>query len=169
MGAATLQRLRDCYIATIDWLSRATGMIAALLLAISILVISEMIFVRYILNESTYWQTEFVVYSITATTLVGSPYVLLTNGHVAVTLFPDAIGGRGGRLIQFFGQIAGFCFSALLAYSGWYYFLETYINGWTSDTIWAIHMWIPVSAMPLGLTLLTLQYLAEMVRPRHEE
>lgn len=163
-----LHRLRGSYIATMDGLSRATGLLAGLLLAVSILTICDMVFVRYILNESTYWQTEFVVYAITAATLMGSPYVLLTGGHVGVTLLPDAVGGAAGRFISLLGQIAGFGFCALLAYSGWYYFLETFNNGWTSDTIWAIRLWIPVSAMPIGLTILTLQYIAEMLRPKRD-
>ena len=161
-------RVRDAYIEIMDRLSRVAGICAAALLVISILVVCDMIVVRYILNQSTVWQTEFVVYAITAATLIGSPYVLLTNGHVAVTLLPEALGGTAGRLIRLAGSLAALGFCALLAYSGWYYFLEAFNKGWTSDTVWAVRMWIPVSALPVGMTLLSLQYLAEILRPDRE-
>ena len=47
-----------------------------------------MVVMRYILNESTVWQTEFTTYSIVGATLIGSPYVLLRRGHVNVDLLP---------------------------------------------------------------------------------
>ncbi len=164
--ARALCRFRDFYIGAVDWLSRVVGLVAAILLLAAILIICDMIFMRYFLHESTYWQTECAVYAVIAATLVGSPYVLLVGGHVSVTLAADAVGGVRGRLINLLGQIACFGFCALLAYSGWYYFLNAYNKGWTSDTIWAVHMWIPVSALPIGLTVLALQYVAEILRPK---
>jgi TRAP-type C4-dicarboxylate transport system permease small subunit len=164
--ARVFYRCRDVYIEAADWLSRATGLVAAILLLAAILVICDMIVMRYFLHESTYWQTETAIYAVLGATLIGSPYVLLVGGHVSVTLAAEAAGGARGRFINLLGQIAGFGFCALLAYSGWYYFLDAYTHGWTSDTIWAVHMWIPVSALPIGLTVLALQYVAEILRPK---
>jgi TRAP-type C4-dicarboxylate transport system permease small subunit len=48
------------------------------------LVTCQQVFMRYVLNASTVWQTEFVTYSIVAATFLGSPYVLMRRGHVNV-------------------------------------------------------------------------------------
>ncbi len=47
-----------------------------------------MVFVRYVLNQNTIWQTDFVTWSLVAATFVGSPYLLLTRGHVNVDVLP---------------------------------------------------------------------------------
>jgi TRAP-type C4-dicarboxylate transport system permease small subunit len=55
-----------------------------LLLTAGMLVTCQQVFMRYVLNASTVWQTEFVTYSIVAATFLGSPYVLMRRGHVNV-------------------------------------------------------------------------------------
>ena len=54
-----------------------------------------MVFVRYVLNQNTIWQTDFVTFSLVAATFVGSPYVLLTRGHVNVDVLPLYLGQKG--------------------------------------------------------------------------
>ncbi len=41
-----------------------------------VLVVCQMVFVRYALDQTTIWQTDFVTYSLVAATFIGSPYVL---------------------------------------------------------------------------------------------
>ena len=62
------------------------------------LVVCQMVFVRYVLNQNTIWQTDFVTYSLIAATFIGSPYVLLTRGHVNVDVLPLYLGPRGALL-----------------------------------------------------------------------
>ena len=61
------------------------------------LVVCQMVFVRYVLNDNTIWQTDFVTYSLVAATFVGSPYVLLTRGHVNVDVLPHLPRARARR------------------------------------------------------------------------
>jgi TRAP-type C4-dicarboxylate transport system permease small subunit len=61
-------------------LSRICGYIAAALIAVGVAVVCQMVFVRFVLNENTIWQTDFVTYSLVAATFIGSPYVLLLQG-----------------------------------------------------------------------------------------
>src|SRR3954467_3945472 len=69
-------------------LSQVTGVIAALLIGLAVLVICDMVIERYVLNLTTVWQIDVVTYSIVAATFVGSPYVLLHRGHVNVDILP---------------------------------------------------------------------------------
>ena len=41
---------------------------------------------------------------------------------------------------------------------------EAWDNRWVSDTMWRARLWIPYSAMPIGLGLLTLQYVSDIAR-----
>ena len=69
-------------------MSRVFGVVAALMILISIVIICQMVFVRAVLGQSSIWQTEFVTFSLVAATFIGAPYILLTRGHVAVDVVP---------------------------------------------------------------------------------
>ena len=53
-----------------------------------------MVFERSVLGTNTIWQTDFVTYCLVAATFVGSPYVLMTRGHVNVDVLPLHSGPR---------------------------------------------------------------------------
>lgn len=156
------------FVGFVDTLSKAFGLIAVLLLVASVLVVSQMVFVRYVLVGSTIWQTEFVTYALVASTLLGSPYVLLMKGHVRVDLIETAVGDSGKMALRFLSDVLSLVFCALLAWAGWVYFHEAWVNTWTTDTVWALPLWIPLLPMPLGFALLCLQFIADFLRLEEE-
>ena len=154
----------NAYIYMVSALSRLGGFIAILFVAAAALVVSEMVFIRYVLNASTVWQTEFVTYSLVAATFLGSPYVLLEKGHVNIDIMVDAARGRVRLVLKLAGSLVGLTFCGLFAWSGWHHFYEAWANNWTTDTVWALPLWIPLVPIPLGIGLMCLQYVAEMFK-----
>lgn len=152
------------FIALASMLSRIGGVIAIALLAASILVVCHMIILRYVLNASTIWQTEFVTYGLTAATFLASPYVLMLRGHVSVDLLQENVGSRTRFILQMICAALSMLFVGLLGYSAWVYFEEALSGGWTTETVWALPLWIPLLPFPVGMGLLLLQYLAEVMR-----
>jgi TRAP-type C4-dicarboxylate transport system permease small subunit len=51
----------------------------------------------------------------------------------------------------------------VMLYYGYDYWHIAWSKGWTSDTIWAVRLWIPYSALPIGFSLLLLQLIADLV------
>jgi TRAP-type C4-dicarboxylate transport system permease small subunit len=143
--------------------SRVFGTLAALCLMAACVVVCQMVFMRYVLEASTIWQTEFVMYSIVAATLLGSPYVLLTRGHVNVDLVPMALPSGPRRWLLLFAALVGLAFCGLLAWRGAVFWHEAWSLGWVTESVWAPPLWIPLLPLPLGLGLLSLQYLAEIL------
>src|SRR6476661_10543196 len=86
--AAKRTNLMDAYIRVMRWLSQVTGVFAALLIALAVLVICDLVVERYVLGLTTIWQIDVVTYSIVAATFVGSHYVLMHRGHVNVDILP---------------------------------------------------------------------------------
>src|SRR5690349_18963409 len=123
-----------------------------------------MVFVRYVLNENTIWQTDFVTWSLVAATFVGGPYVLLTRGHVNVDVLPQRLGGRARWWLALASIVMSLAFCIVLGVLAGRFWLEAWEQRWVSDTMWRARMWIPYSSMPIGLTLLTLQALAELIQ-----
>ena len=152
------------FIAAISAVSCALAVLAVLALASAVLSVSEMVFVRYVLVRSTVWQTEYTTYAIVAATFLGAPWVLLVRGHVNVDLLQLAAGPRLRLVLEAASGLASLLFVGLIAYAGWFHFHEALVNGWTSETVWAVPLWMPVLAMPVGLGMLALQYVAELMR-----
>ena len=84
----------DFFVRGIRRVSQLCGIVAAALIALGVLVVCEMVFLRYALNQNTIWQTDFVTWSLVAATFIGSPYLLLTRGHVNVDVLPHYLGQR---------------------------------------------------------------------------
>lgn len=144
-------------------LSLVCGVLAAVLLIAACLVVCQMVFVRYVLNGSTIWQTEFVLYSVVAATLLGSPYVLAARGHVSVDLLENTLRPRARRVQRVAAALMGAAFCAVLAWSGSRYFHEAWAGGWVTESVWAPPLWIVLLPLPVGLGLLTLQYVVDII------
>jgi TRAP-type C4-dicarboxylate transport system permease small subunit len=147
----------------ISAVSRASGVAAAVALAAACLVVCQMVFMRYVIGASTIWQTEFVLYSVVAATLLGSPYVLLTRGHVRVDLVSHLLAPTGRRALEILSSTVGLAFCLVLAWSGGRYFYEAWTEGWVTESVWAPPLWIVLLPLPLGIALLCAQYVVEVV------
>jgi TRAP-type C4-dicarboxylate transport system permease small subunit len=147
----------------VGMISRACGVIAAVLVGLAILVVCQMVVMRYFLNASTFWQTGFVIFSLVGSTFIGCPYVLLVKGHVNVELLPHYLGRRGRFFLAMTASLLGLFFCSILTWKGYELFHEAWVNDWTTDTIWALPLWIPYLSIPLGIGLLSLQYVADIV------
>lgn len=145
-------------------LSQAAWWLAATLMAAAVAVICQMVFIRYMLNGSTVWQTEFVIYAITATVFLAAPQTLAERGHVRIDLVVANLGPRGHLALELLAALVALMFLGVLAWSGWHWFWLAWSQGWLTETAWALPLWIPLLPPPLGLSLLCLQYLAQMAR-----
>jgi TRAP-type C4-dicarboxylate transport system permease small subunit len=128
-----------------------------------VLVVCEMVFIRYVLNQNTIWQTDFVTWSLVAATFVGSPYVLLTRGHVNVDVLPQYLGDRARWWLALASILMSLAFCLVLLYLAGRFWLESWEQRWVSDTMWRARMWIPYSSMPIGLAILALQFIADLL------
>jgi TRAP-type C4-dicarboxylate transport system permease small subunit len=150
------------YIAAVRRLSQLCGIVAAALIALGVLVVCEMVFVRYALNQNTIWQTDFVTWSLVAATFIGSPYLLLTRGHVNVDVLPLYLGPRKRYWLALASIVMALAFCLIMTVLTARFWLESWEQRWVSDTMWRARLWIPYSAMPIGLAILTLQYVADL-------
>ncbi len=153
----------DGFVHGVRFISRLFGYLAAALIALSVVVVCEMVFVRYVLNQNTIWQTDFVTYGLVAATFLGSPFVLTTRGHVAVDVLPLYSGPRLRWWLALFAAAVTLFFCVAMTALTSRFWLEAWDNKWVSDTMWRARLWIPYSALPIGLGLLTLQGVADLI------
>jgi TRAP-type C4-dicarboxylate transport system permease small subunit len=153
----------DSLIRAVTFASRVTGVLAALMMGAAVLVICDMVIERYILNLTTIWQIDVVTYAIVGATFIGSPYVLMTRGHVNVDILPLHVSPKTRYWLSLAtGALAlAFCIVIFVLCAAYWY--EAYSEGWRSNTVWRARLWIPYLSMPIGLGLLILQYLVELI------
>ena len=145
-----------------DTLSTLCGWLAAGMIVISVLITCQMIFVRGVLNHSTIWQTEAVVYLMVAATLLGLPYVQRLRGHVSVDLLPLALPKRFRRALTALTLSAGIVVIAIMLYYGTELWHMALSRNWKSDTVWGVPLWIPYLAMPVGFLIYLIQLCVDL-------
>ena len=147
----------------IKGLSIVCGWIAAVMILASVLITCQMIFVRFVMEQSTIWQTEAVIYLMIGATLLGLPYVQSLRGHVNVDLIPIMVKGRARKVLA---AVVLLMTMAVVSVILFYSFENLHVArelGWRSETVWAPKLWIPYLALPLGFGLYLLQLLADFV------
>jgi len=154
----------------VDWFITGTrrvslfcGFLAAGALAVSVLVVCQLVFMRYVMNASTVWQTEFVIYLMIASTLIGMPYVQSRRGHVNVDLLPLYLGRRTRAALYYLCVGLGLAVCALVVFYSIELVHEAYAYTWRSPSIWRPQLWIPYLALPVGFGLMFLQLLADLL------
>lgn len=151
------------YIEFVTATSKLCGIVAALMILLSVLVVCQMVWIRYVLEESSIWQTEFVTYLLISATFIGSPYVLLTRGHVNVDLIPLYLKQHWRLRLALFASIVSLLFCLIIAYVGYEFWYEAWEANWLSDSIWEVRLWIPYFSLPFGFAILSLQYIADIL------
>ena len=152
------------FLVAVSAISTVCGVIAALLVVGAVLLTCQMLFVRFVLGESTIWQTETVTFMMIAAVMLGLPYVQRLRGHVNVDLIPLATKGvvRKGLAVTVFGL--SFVIAAGAAwYSFQHMFLPAYSRGWTTASAWDPVQWPVYLTIPVGFALLALQLLADLI------
>jgi TRAP-type C4-dicarboxylate transport system permease small subunit len=149
-------------IRLIGHISTLCGVAASFMILASVFITCQMIFIRAVLNQSTIWQTEAVIYLMIAATLIGLPYVQKLRGHVGVDLVPLMLPPAAQRLLAIFTLGATAAMMAIMLFYGWEMFHIALTRNWKSETVWAVPLWIPYIFVPLGFGLFLLQLIADM-------
>jgi len=145
----------------IGLLSRLSGIAAALLIVASVGVTCQMIFVRFVLNESTIWQTEGVTYMMIGATMLGLPYVQYLRGHVNVDLLPLMLPPLARKALAILVLGLTLAVVGVMLWHGYQFWFEAWDWGETSNTPWNPKLWVPYLALPLGFGLYALQLTAD--------
>ena len=152
------------FVRAIDRVADACAVAASVMLALAALVICWNVLYRS-LGASTYWEIEFSVYMMVAALFLGSPYCLRTNGHVAVDLLGHWMPPRFSRSLAVAVLVIGLLVCIYLAVLGGLMTFESFEKGERTESTWAPYKWPLFLAMPVGLALTALQYVAELARP----
>lgn len=144
-------------------LSTLAGWCSAAMIVAAVAITCQMIFVRFVLNGSTIWQTEAVIYLAIGATLIGLPYVQRLRGHVNVDLIPLWLNPPARFALAIFTLSFSILMVAIMLWYSFEFWHLTWEKNWKSDTVWGVRLWIPYAALPIGFALFLLQLIADLM------
>ena len=156
--------MTDKFIKLTNWLAKACGIFAAGCLFLSIVIITELVFERYLFKNAITWQTELVTMLLVASTFIGSAYVLSEKGHVNMEYLYSFMSEKGITKLKIFTDSLCLIFFLILFYVSFEITAEAFIKNHNTGTIWGPPLWIPYSSMLIGATLMVMSYIAELIK-----
>jgi len=160
----TMKTAYRIFVRVTDALTNITGWIAALCLVAAAFVVTEAVIVRKVLGISTIWQIEASVFLLIFTVFVGAPFVQKNEHHLNVDLVIIHLPPRIREITLIVVSIISCIFTAILAWYAWPMWWEAVVNNEHSESLWGPPLWIPLLFLPLGMTLLFMQYVAYIGR-----
>lgn len=161
--AIQITKSNNAFVRTVQTLSSVAGWCSALMILAAVCLTCQMIFIRFVLNGSTVWQTEIVVFLVVAATLIGLPFVQYQRGHVNVDLIPIVLKGKARYVLAIITLALSITIISVMLFYGYEHWHMAWARGWTSDTVTAVPLWIPYLSLPVGFGLLLLQLIADLV------
>ncbi len=149
----------------IDAVNRRLGQAVTWLVLLAVIISATNATVRKIFNLSSNSWLELQWYLFGAIFLFAAGYTLLKNEHVRV----DILASRLSRNVQLWIEIFGvlfFLFPAcgIIAWLGWPYFMDAYINLEQSSNAGGLIRWPAKLLIPIGFGLLLLAGLSHLIK-----
>jgi len=151
----TVARMIEGFNRTMYWLSAGAILLSSLILTYEVVM-------RYFLKIPTIWEVETAVYLGILATFLGAAYGLKDGAHINIDLVTRTLPAGVQRKLQAVTSVLSLLFCLYVAYKGWELFWEAYSKGWKSDSLWGPPLAIPYFFLPLGLTLLSLQFIIQI-------
>jgi len=153
----------------IEDLNRALYYVSSVAIVLSAFILTYEVIVRYILRIPTIWEIESSVYLTVMATYLGAAFGLRDGAHINIDLVTRLLPKSVTEKLSLATALISLVFCLLLAWKGWGMWWEATARGWRSESLWGPPLTIPYFFLPLGMTLLCLQYvilISEMIEKR---
>ncbi|HYS48935.1 MAG TPA: TRAP transporter small permease [Xanthobacteraceae bacterium] len=142
--------------------NHAVVVVSSVALVIAAAVLSYSVFARYFLHVPTDWQDELSVFLIVGAVFMSGAAVQVRRGHIGIEAVVAIMSTRVNAVRQVLVDLASFLFCAFFAWKSFTLLHEALVEGYHSTTTWEAPLWIPYSLMAVGMSLLSIQILAQV-------
>lgn len=154
-----MKRLGRILALIINGLTYITGWIAALSLVAAAIIVTECVIVRKVFGVSTIWQIEASVFLLILVVFTGAAFVQKNEHQLNVDLVIIHLSPKTREVTLIIVSIISCILALILAWYAWPMWWEALVNNEHSESLWGPPLWIPYLFLPLGMTLLFLQYI----------
>lgn len=152
----------------IDQINERVGQWVSWLTLALVLLVFVNVFLRYVFNLPLAWSKELEWHLFALIFLFGAGYSLRHDRHVRVDLFYEKAGKADQQRINFWGTLLFLIpWCLVLIYAGWNAAVDAWRMGERSpESAGLSNLWLIQFALPVGISLLLLQGIAELIRSR---
>lgn len=150
---------KSAFFRLVDRLSELAGYASGIVILVSMLTVCYGVVLRYVLGASTVWQLELSTYLLMFAAFVGGAYGLKHGDHVKIDIVVNRLPARVQLYVRLVATLLGFLFIVAVGFIAYFLWWETTEAGRTSGTAWNVPLTYPYLIVPLGMTLIALQYL----------
>ncbi len=145
----------------LDQVNRLMALASALAFMAAGMVLTWEVIGRYFLDIPSDWQDELSVFLLVGATFASAAWTQARRGHVAIDVLTHLLPPGLERVRHLLADATAGVFCAYFTFKSWQLLMEAITDGQISDTAWGPPLWIPYSAMTVGMALLTLQILLQ--------
>jgi TRAP-type C4-dicarboxylate transport system permease small subunit len=106
---------------------------------------------------------QFAGFCLAATSFLGLAYSFRSGSHIRVTLFTQALGSTGTRIMLVLGLSVAAAITLLLAYHTVAMVVQNAARGEVTSGLVPVPLWIPQTGMAVGVTLFAIAILEDLV------
>jgi len=152
------------FVRSVTALNRLLFRIAAAVMFVVVPVMFYEVVSRYVFDTPTTWGMELATLLLGPYFLLGGPYLLHLHGHVNLDIVRRALPARWDRAFELANHPVIIFFCGVLLYYSWPLAVQSWDFGETSFSAWNPPVWPVKFTIPVSVTLLAAQSLAEFFR-----
>lgn len=156
-------RKQSAFSRRVGRVSTAFGYACAILMLASMLVLCYAVLLRYMVGASTAWQTELAMYFLLFAAFCGAAYGLRHGDHVRIEIVTMRLAPRVRLMVRIVGTVLALVLVVVIAVKSFGTWWESTEAGRRSGSVWNPPLTIPHLIVPVGMTLLALQFVAVLV------
>ncbi|WP_305986628.1 TRAP transporter small permease [Roseibium sp. MMSF_3544] len=141
---------------------QALAGVAALLFVLAGCMLTYEVSARYLFIAPTIWAAELSQLCLIWGSMIGMPWLLKTNQHIAVDAVTERLGDAARRACRVLAMAAIALFSAIVTWKGGEIFYDSFERGRTTGSMLDLPTWVSELAIPFGFSLLFVQALIEL-------
>ncbi len=138
--------------------------VGAMLVLVTVALVTYSVFMRYLLNIPQTWTDELVGYFLVYIVMLGVAESLRRGDHIGVDLITEHLPCKVRKAMDIWGMVAVIAMALAMLYSSYLMVAFSYQVNLYSDGYVEAPLWIPQAALLLGYGLLALSALNRLLR-----
>ena len=148
----------------IETISTVTGWLSGIgVYGLTIVVFIDVV-LRYFFSRSIFIADELSIYFMIYVAFIGAAMTMKKGAHIKVDLLHKRLSKKGRLWLDTVTMILGTIICFIMTYQSALWVRYTYKTNFISPSLLETPMWIPMSCVPIGLFLWSLQYVVESIK-----
>ncbi len=166
-GIAGKETMKDGkkFLSSIDMINEWIGRVLCFLVVLITLLVVYEVMMRRVFGAPTIWTFETTKQLYAAHFMLLTPFALLHNAHVSVTIFYQRLSARIQALLDIISYLVFFFpFAAIVLWKGFYFAEKSWAMQETSWSVFSPPLYYVKTVIPVTAALLILQGLSVFVK-----